>query len=96
MCEGLSTGFTKSLNLIGVGYRATLGAKELTLNLGYSLPVVMQIPEGIEVQVWFHVTNKSQSCDCSVMQDQLVSMIRDYGVMQRIEGQTEPSVCWPW
>ena len=51
MLEGLSTGFTKSLNLVGVGYRATLGAKELTLNLGYSLPVVMQIPEGIEVQV---------------------------------------------
>lgn len=51
MLEGLSTGFTKSLNLIGVGYRATLGAKELTLNLGYSLPVVMQIPEGIQIQV---------------------------------------------
>ena len=51
MLEGLSTGFTKSLNLVGVGYRATLGAKELTLNLGYSLPVVMQIPEGIEIQV---------------------------------------------
>lgn len=59
MLEGLSTGFTKSLNLVGVGYRATLGSKELTLNLGYSLPVVMQIPEGIEVQV--------KSCLCSAV-----------------------------
>eukprot|EP00899_Mesostigma_viride_P010012 jgi/Mesvir1/19011/Mv12779-RA.1 len=47
---GVSTGFTKSLLLEGVGYRASSTAKELTLNLGYSHPVVMAIPPGIKVE----------------------------------------------
>ena len=51
MVEGLSEGYTKTLTLIGVGYRAIQGNNEVTLNLGYSLPVVMPVPEGITVQV---------------------------------------------
>lgn len=51
MTEGLSTGFTKTLTLIGVGYRAFADNKQLTLNLGFSNPVVMQLPEGVEAQV---------------------------------------------
>lgn len=50
MVEGLSTGFTKTLTLIGVGYRAVLAGKNLQLNLGYSNPVIMAIPNGIEVK----------------------------------------------
>jgi len=51
MVVGLDEGYTKTLTLIGVGYRAVQGNNEVTLNLGYSLPVVMPVPEGITVQV---------------------------------------------
>ncbi len=48
---GLAQGWTKSLELNGVGYRARLSGKKLELNLGYSHPIVFQVPEGIEVAV---------------------------------------------
>lgn len=51
MVVGVSTGFTKSLKLVGVGYRAQLKGKELHLSLGYSHPVIYAIPEGLEVKV---------------------------------------------
>lgn len=51
MVVGVSDGYTKSLSLVGVGYRAAVSGKSLTLSLGYSHPVEMPIPEGIEVNV---------------------------------------------
>jgi large subunit ribosomal protein L6 len=48
---GVSTGFTKSLTLQGVGYRASVSGQKLELSLGYSHPVVFEIPKGIEVKV---------------------------------------------
>jgi large subunit ribosomal protein L6 len=51
MVIGVSEGFKKELSLVGVGYRAAIKGKELSLTLGYSHPVVHQIPEGIEVKV---------------------------------------------
>jgi large subunit ribosomal protein L6 len=51
MINGVSTGFKKDLELIGVGYRASVQGQTLTMNLGYSHPVVMTIPEGITVKV---------------------------------------------
>jgi len=51
MVEGVSKGFEKRLEIIGVGYRAAKSGKELTLNLGFSHPVVMVDPEGIETVV---------------------------------------------
>lgn len=51
MVTGVSTGYTKTLLLIGVGYRALVKGKELHLTLGYSHPVVHMIPEGIEIKV---------------------------------------------
>ena len=48
MVIGVTDGFTKELEINGVGYRASKSGKELTLNLGYSHPVVMTDPEGIE------------------------------------------------
>jgi large subunit ribosomal protein L6 len=46
---GVSTGFTKSLEIVGVGYRAKLDKNRLELSLGYSKPVVYEIPEDIEI-----------------------------------------------
>ena len=51
MITGVSTGFEKKLEVNGVGYRASKSGKTLTLNLGYSHPVEMIDPEGIETVV---------------------------------------------
>ncbi len=48
---GVSKGFTKTLELQGVGYRANVQGKKLELSLGFSHPVVFQIPDGIEIKV---------------------------------------------
>ncbi len=51
MVEGVSKGFEKRLQILGVGYRAQAQGKKLTLNVGYSKPVEMEMPEGIQVAV---------------------------------------------
>lgn len=48
---GVQKGFTKSLELHGVGYRANVAGKKLELSLGYSHPISYDIPEGIEIKV---------------------------------------------
>jgi large subunit ribosomal protein L6 len=49
MMTGVSEGFTRKLELVGVGYRASMAGKDLNLALGYSHPIVFQAPEGITV-----------------------------------------------
>lgn len=51
MIEGVSTGFTKQLELNGVGYRMNLAGKKLNLALGFSHPVVVELPERVEAKV---------------------------------------------
>lgn len=51
MVEGVTKGFEKKLELSGVGYRAKLQGKNLELNVGYSHPVIIEAPEGIEIEV---------------------------------------------
>ena len=51
MVVGVSEGYTKTLEVNGVGYRAAKAGKKLTLTLGYSHPVEMEDPEGIETKV---------------------------------------------
>lgn len=47
--QGLSEGFSKDLEIIGVGYRAKVEKNRLELSLGYSKPIVYEIPPGIEI-----------------------------------------------
>ncbi|HUC31391.1 MAG TPA: 50S ribosomal protein L6 [Candidatus Paceibacterota bacterium] len=49
--EGVTTGFTKVLEIEGVGYRAVIEGKELVLFLGYALPVRVSIPENVTITV---------------------------------------------
>jgi len=49
--EGVTVGFTRILEIEGVGYRAVLEGKELVLFLGYALPVRVPVAEGVEVAV---------------------------------------------
>ncbi|GIN22809.1 MAG TPA: 50S ribosomal protein L6 [Bacillus bacterium] len=51
MVEGVSKGFEKSLELVGVGYRAQKQGKKLVLNVGYSHPVEFDPEDGIEIDV---------------------------------------------
>ncbi|MDR7240391.1 50S ribosomal protein L6 [Neobacillus drentensis] len=51
MVEGVSTGFTRGLELIGVGYRAQKQGNKLVLNVGYSHPVEIEAEEGLEIEV---------------------------------------------
>jgi len=51
MVTGVTAGFTRSLEISGVGYRAQLQGQKLVLALGYSHPVVFDIPQGIDVAV---------------------------------------------
>ncbi|MGI6413628.1 MAG: 50S ribosomal protein L6 [Syntrophomonadaceae bacterium] len=51
MVEGVTKGFEKKLELVGVGYRAQMQGKKLVINIGYSHPVEIEPPEGIEFEV---------------------------------------------
>ena len=51
MIVGVTDGYVKTLEINGVGYRAQKQGKTLTLNLGFSHPVTMEDPEGIETKV---------------------------------------------
>ncbi len=51
MVVGVTDGYEKKLEINGVGYRASKSGKKLTLNLGYSHPVEMTDPEGVETTV---------------------------------------------
>jgi large subunit ribosomal protein L6 len=51
MVEGVSTGFTRNLELIGVGYRASKQGNKLVLNVGYSHPVEIEPETGLEIEV---------------------------------------------
>jgi large subunit ribosomal protein L6 len=51
MVEGVSKGYTRELELVGVGYRATKQGNDLQLNVGYSHPVKYIPPEGISIEV---------------------------------------------
>lgn len=51
MVEGVSTGFTKQLKVVGIGYRAALKGKTLNLIVGFSHEVNFEVPEGVTVEV---------------------------------------------
>lgn len=48
---GVSEGFTKKLVITGIGYKAEVGTGQITLNLGYSNPVVFPLPDSVEAKV---------------------------------------------
>ena len=49
MVKGVSEGFERKLDLVGVGYRAAMQGKDLSLSLGFSHPVLFKTPEGITI-----------------------------------------------
>jgi large subunit ribosomal protein L6 len=63
MVIGVSKQFDLTLTLKGVGYRAAVQGKEIVLNLGYSHPVKIEIPNDISVEVVQNTTINLKSCD---------------------------------
>jgi large subunit ribosomal protein L6 len=63
MVKGVTVGFSKDLEIQGVGFKAVLKGKQLDLALGYSHPIIMDIPEGIKVTVVEGTRLKVEGCD---------------------------------
>lgn len=51
MVEGVSTGFSRKLQIIGVGYKAEMKGKNIVITIGYSHPIVMNLPDTIQASV---------------------------------------------
>ena len=63
MVKGVTAGFSKDLGIQGVGFKANLKGKQLDLSLGYSHPIIMDIPDGIKVTVTEGTRLKVEGCD---------------------------------
>src|SRR6202050_4083991 len=49
--QGVSTGFTRELDIVGIGYRADVKGKVATFTLGYSHPIELLLPEGVDLKI---------------------------------------------
>ncbi len=75
--DGLTKGFTKTLELHGVGYRANVQGKKLELSLGFSHPISFDIPEGIEIKVEKQITISVTGADKALV-GQVSAEIRSF------------------
>ena len=71
MVTGVTDGFQKELQLVGVGYRANMEGENLVLNVGYSHPVVVEPPQGIK----FEVGDRNQQVFISGIDKQSVGQV---------------------
>ena len=86
MIQGVSTGFTKELEVQGVGFRAAVKGKELDLSLGKSHPILHPIPEGITVTVDKNVNIKVEGIDKQVV-GQFAAEVRRYYPPEPFKGK---------
>jgi large subunit ribosomal protein L6 len=77
MVKGVTIGYTKELEIQGVGFKAALKGKQLDLALGYSHPILHNIPEGIKVTVTDGTKLKIEGVDKQLV-GQVTSEIRAY------------------
>lgn len=77
MVEGVMSGFTKELEIIGVGFRASVKGKSLDLSLGFSHPLLHPIPEGISVTVENNTNIKIEGIDKQLV-GQFAADVRSY------------------
>ena len=62
--HGVTEGFKKELDIVGIGYRAEASGKQVVFSLGYSHPVIFSIPSGIEIAIekQTHITVSGADC----------------------------------
>ncbi|HHJ52967.1 MAG TPA: 50S ribosomal protein L6 [Caldithrix abyssi] len=70
MVTGVSQGFTRKLEIIGIGYKAEMKGKKLVLSLGYSHPIVVSVPDQISIK-----TNSPTEIEVSGIDKELVGMV---------------------
>lgn len=75
MVVGVTTGFTRTLQINGVGYRAAMQGNKLVLSLGFSHPVEMEVPAGLTVTVENNTTVKISGANKQLL-GQFASEIR--------------------
>tara|TARA_Y100000816_G_C26083078_1_gene571128 strand:- start:1020 stop:1559 length:540 start_codon:yes stop_codon:yes gene_type:complete len=78
---GSSVGYEKILELVGVGYRASLKGSQLTLQLGYSHDIIFDIPEGIKITVEKQTTLKISGAD----KQQVGAIVSKIKTLRKIE-----------
>ncbi|HHJ19030.1 MAG TPA: 50S ribosomal protein L6 [Gammaproteobacteria bacterium] len=86
MVVGVSAGFEKKLELVGVGYRAQAKGNQLDLTLGFSHPVVYDIPEGITIETPSQTTITVKGTDKQKV-GQVASEIRAYRPPEPYKGK---------
>jgi large subunit ribosomal protein L6 len=77
MVQGASQGYSKDLEIQGVGFKAALKGKQLDLALGYSHPILYDIPEGIKITVTDQTKLKVEGADKQVV-GQVTAAIRSF------------------
>ena len=83
MVVGVTEGLTRKLEINGVGYRAAMQGNKLVLSLGFSHPVEMEVPPGLEVAV-----ENNTSVTISGADTQLLGLF----ACSRVGSES----CWPW
>ena len=86
MVLGVSEGFTRVLNLVGVGYRAKVSGQKLTLSLGYSHPIDYKLPKIVKADVDANTKITLVCCDKQVL-GQTTAEIRKYRPPEPYKGK---------
>lgn len=86
MVIGVTEGFKKDLEIIGVGYKAQIGGNKLTLNLGFSHPVEYSLPEGITVTVADNTKVSIEGADKQIV-GQVAATIRGFRKPEPYKGK---------
>ena len=86
MVEGVTKGFKKNLEIIGVGYKAKVVGRKLDLALGFSHPVLYDIPEGIDVKVTDNTKIEVEGADKQLV-GEVAATIRRYRKPEPYKGK---------
>lgn len=84
MVDGLTTGFTKQLDVVGVGFKAEVRGQDLVLSLGFSHPIEFPVPAGIEV--------KAEKDPAKVTIQQYQTTITLSGIDKHLVGQVAANI----
>ena len=86
MVIGVTEGYKKELEIIGVGYKAAISGSKLTFALGYSHPIVYDLPEGVKVIVTDNTKISVEGADKQVV-GQVAAIIRGYRKPEPYKGK---------
>ena len=86
LVKGVNEGFERKLQLIGVGYKAAVQGKVITLNLGYSHPIIYTLPEGVTAETPTQTEIVLKSADKQQL-GQVAANIRSYRAPEPYKGK---------